>query len=167
MIAHSEAGLDDLGDPLRRPQLGAVALRHRSLEQQLEQVSALLIAQFTRPTRRLAHSEPLAASLPTRVPPSHHRARVTTDPLGYLMQRAPLVEQLHRSTSTSLQLLRRASGSCHDRHPPQTECPSMYCVTYTDVHNDGGLYGAGEGLGFGTARNRQPRGRTTADEPTS
>ncbi len=105
VVADPKVHFDESGDPMGRPQFCAVALGHGSLQEQLQEPRTLLVAQLARPAGRLAYLEPFPASSPPRITPSHHRTRVTTDPLGYLVQRTAIIEQMHRSMTASLKLL--------------------------------------------------------------
>lgn len=111
MIPNAQPLLDQIRDPLRGPQLGATAVRHRPLRQQTNQPLFLRGTELGRAARSGLGFQPLGPFGPKRIAPTHHTAGVATEATGDLMQRKiPLQESDDRAT-TLLQHSRRAVWS--------------------------------------------------------
>lgn len=111
MVAHAQSSFDQLGDPLRRPQFGPIAVGHSPLDQKTNESLLLLPTQFRRSTRRRLRLQCIPAARSQRVPPTKYATGVTTDPPRDLMERQPLLEKIYNLSTPFFQQARRASWS--------------------------------------------------------
>src|ERR1039457_4826849 len=87
MVPHTKLAFDHLGNTRRGPQIGAVTLRHRSLQQQADQTLSLRWTQLQGTPRRKAHLQRIRSALPPRVAPTHHRTRIAADTSSNFVER--------------------------------------------------------------------------------
>ncbi len=103
MVAHPQAAVDQLGNPLRGPDLGPVAVRHGPCAQEPHEARFLLRCEPGGSAgRRLGLQRRLAASL-QRIAPPEHSAGVAPQAAGDLMQGELLLEERDHATPTLLQ----------------------------------------------------------------
>jgi len=102
MVSHPQAAFDQLGNPLRGPQLRPVAVGHGPVGQQTNEPSFLLRCQPRGPTARgLGLQRRLPASS-ERIEPTQHTAGVAADSPSDLMQRQLLLEERDHTAPTLL-----------------------------------------------------------------
>jgi len=93
VVAHLKLPLDQLGNAGGGPEVGAVAVCQRTVEQQLDQTLSLSGAELRRTTRRKLDLEGLIPTALVGVAPAHDRAGVAADAAGCLVEREPLLQQ--------------------------------------------------------------------------
>ena len=133
MIRDPQVVFDQRGDPLRGPQLGPVALRHRSLGQQTNQAHFLFRCQPGWSARCRLGLERIRSARAQRVSPPKHTAGVAPQSAGDLMQGPFLLEESDDASTTRFQRSRRTTRPHGDT--PFQDAP-RYCITYAYVNND-------------------------------
>lgn len=118
MVLDAEVPVDDLGDAGRGPEVRAVPVGERPLEQEPEEPAPLARGQLRRATWRGAHKEPACPAAAHRIAPAHHGTRRTAQSARDAIQREPLVEERHRLAAPVFQHSRRAFGT-HRGCPPE------------------------------------------------
>ena len=86
LIPNPQALLDQVGDPLRGPQLRAIAVGQRPLRQEADQPPLLRQPQLGWPARGWLGLQPLRPVGPERVAPAQNTAGMAADAAGDLMQ---------------------------------------------------------------------------------
>lgn len=108
MVAHPQAAFDQLGDPLRGPQLGPVAVGRGPCAQEPHEARFLPRREPRRPAGcRLSLQRVRPASVP-RIAPPQHAAGVAADSSSDLMQGQPLLEERDHAAPPCFQRFRRA-----------------------------------------------------------
>jgi len=79
VVIHPKLTLDDLGDTRRRPQVGSVAVRQWSLEEQLHQTAPFGGSELRRASRGRADPQRLCAASAPSLEPPHYRTGRTMD----------------------------------------------------------------------------------------
>jgi hypothetical protein len=113
MIVDSELALDQHRNSCCRPKIGAVALGHRSLEQQFHQAPALGPSQLQRAPGRRANAQGVRSASPPRPEPPQHGTGSTLDSTPDFVQRQTLIAQGQRSSSAILQQIGAPLQSGH------------------------------------------------------
>jgi len=131
VVAHAVTPLDELGDPLRGPEIGGITMRHGTAQELLEQQLAVPSRESRRSSRRASDLETLSSTTLKRSPPPHHRARRTADSPCGRVQRQALQDQRQRSSPPCFQNLGR-SRHTHGHLPAR--CP-YYCITLAEVNS--------------------------------
>jgi len=111
MIANPQPLLDHLRDPLRGPQLGAIAVRHRPLRQQANQPLFLLGPQFGGAARSGLGLQSLGPLSPKRIAPTQDTAGVAAEATADLMQRKIPLQESDDLATTLFQHARRSARS--------------------------------------------------------
>ena len=93
MELNSAVLLDEASHTPGSPQLGAEAVGHRSLEQQLHNPATLSIRQHGRSAGRELYLERLLPAALAGISPAHHRARCDVENAPDLVERKALAEQ--------------------------------------------------------------------------
>jgi len=133
VVAHAVTPRDELGDPLRGPEIGGITMRHGAAQELLEQQLALPSRESRRSSRRPSDLETLSSTTLKRSPPPHHRARRTADSPCGRVQRQALQDQRQGSSPPCFQNLGR-SRHTHGHLPAR--CP-YYCITLAEVNKPG------------------------------
>ena len=111
MIANAKPLLDQSRDPLRGPQLGAIAVRYRPLRQKPKQLLLLRRTQLGRAAGGGLGLQPLGPLGSKRIAPTHHTAGVATDAAGNLMQRKISLQKGDNLATTIFKHSRRSVRS--------------------------------------------------------
>jgi hypothetical protein len=94
VISNAELCVDEFGDPGRRPEIGPVAVRHRTLEQELDEPAALAAVEPWGPPRCGLRLQAFLAVSVAGITPAHDGTCEATDPPRHFIEREALVEQL-------------------------------------------------------------------------
>jgi hypothetical protein len=105
MIAHCEFFFDEIGNAGRRPEFGAISMRHGTLEEQAYKTAMLFVGQFGRPARGWFGSQPSVASGPAGIAPAHHTARMTIQAASDFIKREAGVQQFHGLSAAAFEQL--------------------------------------------------------------
>ena len=124
VIAHPKQARDHVGDPLRRPQVRAVAVGASATEQLAQQPGLLRHCEPPGSAGGRADRQPSLAVPPMGAHPPHHRTRCTPEPSRGGVQRQALLDQRQRPSPTRLQDLRRSGQSQGDL----PEEAASYCI---------------------------------------
>ena len=126
MKAYAELAPDHLGNAGRGPEIGGITPGQGTLAQQGGQPPNLPSLQPGRPSRcwlGLQAGGPPSSKHP---PPQNHRAVRAADPPGHLGDRCPLLQNLDRTSSPSLQLL----GTTMRSHTPMVHGKGSQCLLF-------------------------------------
>jgi len=118
VIAYAELALNHLGDACGGPQIGAIALCQRALEQQANKLLSLSGGQLQWASRRKTDLQSLVSALPSSIAPAHHRTRVTSDLPSDFVERVALIQQRQGATATVFQKLGTCLQSGHGETVP-------------------------------------------------
>ena len=118
MIVDSQFFLDQVGDALGGPQLGAVAIRHRATSKKTHESGFLLPAQPVRSTGSRLGLQSIGSAGAQGITPTQNAAGVAADAAGNLMQRQTLLEKRDDFATTTFQCLRRPVWSHGDNSFP-------------------------------------------------
>src|SRR5258708_24496412 len=130
MIPNLELPPDQFRNAGRRPQVGPVALRERSLQKQLLQAFPLSGTQLERASRRETHPQSPGAASPPGLPPAHHRTGMAADAPPHFVKRMTGIQQRQCSLTPIFQQIRAPLQSGHGGSPPNTH----YCIIYAEVN---------------------------------
>jgi hypothetical protein len=100
MVSYPQAAFDQLGNPLGRPELRLVAMRHGPLGQEPHEPFFLSRGQPRWPTGRGLGLQRLGPACLQRITPPQDTAGVAADAPGNLVQRQPLLEEDDHSAPT-------------------------------------------------------------------
>ena len=114
MVAHPQAAFDQLGNPLRGPQLRPVAVRQGPLGQEPNEARFLCRGQPGWPAGRWLGLQGLLPARVQRIAPPQHTAGVAADPPRDLMQGQLLREERDHPAPTLFQQFRRPLRSHGD-----------------------------------------------------
>src|SRR5438874_6498456 len=126
MKLHLAVLFDQVGDPPRRPQLGAEAVGHGSFEQQLDDFPTLPIRQRPWPTGGEAHLQRLFPAAVVGITPTHHRAWSAAEDAAYLVEGKTFIEQTQGLTAARVDQLSRTLRSRHWRAPVGESRPLLH-----------------------------------------
>ncbi len=127
VIAHSEQTLNDPGDPLSGPQVGAVTVRKRTAQQLAQEPGFLALGEQPWPTRRRANLHASLTVSAMAIDPAHHGTGRTAQSTRHGVQRQPLLHQRQRSSPTRLQHFGR-TGQPHDHLLVEASCYCIHCA---------------------------------------
>jgi len=111
MIPNAQPLLDQIGDPLCGPQLGAIAVRPRPLRQEANQSLLLRRTQLGWAARGGLGLQPRWPLEPKRIAPTQNTAGMATDATGDLMQRKIPLQESDDLATTRFQHPRRSVRS--------------------------------------------------------
>jgi hypothetical protein len=114
MVFHPKLVLDQIGDPLRCPQLRPVTVSHSPFGQKADESLFLLRCQSRRSARRWFGGERVFAAVSERIAPSKDAARVAAHTSGDLMKGQLLFKECNYTPPTIFQRLRRTMRSHRD-----------------------------------------------------
>ena len=103
MVFHPELAFNQIGDPLRCPQLRPVTVSHGPLGQEADESLFLLRCQSRRSARRWFGGERGFAAVSERIAPSKDAARVTTHASCDLVKGQLLFEECYDTLPTLFQ----------------------------------------------------------------
>ena len=126
VIIHPKLPLDHLGDARRGPQVGLVAVRYRSLEEQLHQAAPLCGSKLRWAARRRGDSQCLSATSPPSVEPPHDRTGRTTDTTPDLIERQAGLQQRQGSPASVFQQISATLRSGHRCCVPSTPIIALF-----------------------------------------
>lgn len=120
MVPHAQAVLDQIRNPLRRPEVRPVSLSQRSLEEEAHQFLFLGRSQPGRPARRRFGLERFHSARLPRITPTKNTAGMASQATCNLMKRQVLFEEGDHLTTPRFQRFRQTVRSNGDS--PQWGC---------------------------------------------
>ena len=111
MVPNPQFLLDEIRYPLGSPQLRSIAVRHRSLRQQLYESNSLRTSQSARSPRRRFRFETGCAICSPHLAPSKHAAGVASNSPRNLMQRKVSPKETGSVTPALFEKLRGTTRS--------------------------------------------------------
>jgi hypothetical protein len=113
VIAHAKLTLDHLGYARCGPQIGPVALRHRSLEQKADKSLSLGSSQFQWAPGRKAHLQCVHPAASARISPTHHRTWIASDLSSNFIESESIIQQRQSAPTPILEKIGASLQSGH------------------------------------------------------
>ena len=113
VITNSKLATDHLGNASRGPQIGPIAIREWSFEQQSDQAPALRGIQLPRTAGREAHLQRSCSTPSPCIAPVHHRTSIASDAPRHFIQRVTTIQQLQSSLAPIFQEICASLRSGH------------------------------------------------------
>src|SRR5207237_5017412 len=112
-ITNSKIATVHVGNARRGPQIGPIAIREWSFEQQSDQAPALRGIQLPRTAGREAHLQRSCSTPSPCIAPVHHRTSIASDAPRHFIQRVTTIQQLQSSLAPIFQEICASLRSGH------------------------------------------------------